>query len=304
MKILVTGGTGFIGRALVRALLAEGHELTVYSRRPAAVAGLLGPQVGVLADLDTWSPDIHFDAVINLAGEPIIGRWWTEARKRVLWDSRVTLTDRLVAALARTQVKPSVLISGSAIGIYGDHGNTPIDEWAAVEPATGFAGSLCSAWETSALRAREAGIRVCLLRTGLVVGPRGGFLARMLPAFRLALGGPIGTGRQWMSWIHVADQVGLILFLLKAGELDGTFNATAPEPVTNQEFTRILADKLKRPAFLKVPAGLLRIAMGEMSGLLLGSQRVIPTRAMQAGFRFSFETLDAALDNVLDTERH
>jgi hypothetical protein len=210
MQILVTGGTGFIGRALCRELHNAGHGVTVYTRNLASLAGIFDFPVDGLANLDEWSANRHFDGVINLAGEPIMDRRWSDARKQVLWDSRVSLTERLVACMAQVRTKPSVFISGSAIGIYGDQGDALLDESSI--GGNGFGHELCAAWESAAVQAESLGVRVCLLRTGLVVGKQGGFLARMLLPFKLGLGGRIGDGRQWMSWIHLQDHVALTLF--------------------------------------------------------------------------------------------
>jgi uncharacterized protein (TIGR01777 family) len=297
MQILVTGGTGFIGRALCRELHRAGHGVTVYTRNLASLSRIFDFPVEGLASLEEWSTNRHFDAVINLAGEPIMARRWSDARKQVLWDSRVSLTQKLVERMEQARMKPAVFISGSAIGIYGDQGDTLLDEGSV--GGEDFGHQLCAAWESAAVQAESHGIRVCLLRTGLVVGRQGGFLDHMLLPFKLGLGGRIGDGRQWMSWIHLQDHVALTLFLLRTSQARGPYNATAPNPVTNQEFTRELARELHRPAFLPVPAWLLRSVAGEMSGLLLGSQRVLPRQAQAQGFRFSFETLAPALHDVL-----
>jgi len=297
MIILITGGTGFIGRELCRALRKEGHNLTVLSRQPAKVPALCGEGVVAISNLDELTSEDRFDAVINLAGEPIFGPRWTAQRKQVLWGSRVSLTEGLVAYIGAAKHKPSVLISGSAIGYYGDRGDAIIDE--SVGCGRDFGASLCSAWERAAQAAEQHGVRVCLLRTGLVIGRNGGFLQRMLPPFRLGLGGRIGDGRQWMSWVHIADHVAMTLMLLGSPQLSGPFNVTAPSPVTNLEFTQSLARILKRPAILPVPAVFLRLALGEMAGLLLSSQRVMSSRIRAANFKFAFGVLGDALRDVL-----
>ena len=297
MRILLTGGTGFLCKALVTALLNAGHQLTIHSRKPQRVSQLFGAEVEPWATLDSWTPIHYFDAVINLAGEHIIGRRWTEQRKQILRNSRIALTHRLVEAMARAEQTPTVLISGSAIGVYGDRGNTVLNEGSTGQD--GFSQQLCSEWESAAKSAEKLGVRVCLLRTGLVIGKHGGFLEKMLLPFKLGLGGPIGDGRQWMSWIHIAYHVAMTLYLLEAPHLAGAFNATAPEPVTNAEFVRCLAMVLNRPAVLPVPAWLIKLGAGEMSELLLGSQRVLPRRIQAEGFRFGFETLEPALRDVL-----
>lgn len=298
LRILITGGTGFIGSQLSKSFSRDGHRVTVLSRKPDAVPTRCGEGVAGWGSLDEWSPSLHFDAVINLAGAPIFGGRWSEARKLELWQSRVTLTERLIQYLARAERRPSVLISGSAIGIYGDRGDELLDEETPSKPG-GFGQRLCEAWEQAAAPARELGVRLCILRTGLVIGHDGGFLGRMLLPFRLGLGGPIGDGHQWMSWIHLEDHVALTRFLLSSPDQAGIFNATAPNPVTNNEFTTTLAALLRRPARLRMPATVLRLGLGEMSELLLASQRVLPKRASRAKFSFRFETVSAALSNVL-----
>jgi len=298
MRILITGGTGFIGRKLCRHLDAQGHQLTVLARNPAKARQTLSPiEFNILSSLDEWEPRISFDAVINLAGEPIMAKRWTERRKRTLWESRVGLTEKLVERMTSAQHKPAVFISGSAVGIYGDQNDAVLDETSPFKDE--FGHRLCSAWENAALPAEKLGIRVCLLRTGLVIGKHGGFLERLLLPFKLGLGGRIGEGRQWMSWIHIEDHIALSQHLLESPNARGPYNATAPNPVNNAEFTRELAKCLQRPALLAIPAWLLKLAMGEMAELLLGSQRVLPKKALSSGFKFSYETLEPALSNVL-----
>lgn len=298
MRILVTGGTGFIGERLCQRLASQGHKLSVLTRNSSRARRRLGQlDINTFSTLDEWTPDIGFDAIINLAGEPIMAKRWTEDRKRILWESRVTLTEKLVERIANVEHKPSVLISGSAVGIYGDQGDELLDE--ASQTRDEFGHQLCKAWEDAAIRAEKSGTRVCLLRTGLVVGKHGGFLERMLLPFKLGLGGKIGDGRQWMSWIHIDDHIALTEHLLTSGELKGPFNATAPNPVTNAEFSRTLANCLNRPALLHIPAWLLKLMLGEMAELLLGSQRVLPKKAQVTGFKFSFETLQPALLDIL-----
>lgn len=297
MRILMTGGTGLIGRHLCKALLAEGHELTVFSRNPASVPVKCGAGVQALTSLAEWSPAREFDAVINLAGEPIVDRRWTKQRKQVLWASRVALTEELVQRIVAAEHRPSVLLSGSAVGYYGNRGNVLLDETAA--PGDDFPAQLCKAWEQAARVAENAGVRVCLLRTGLVLGNDGGLLGRMLPPFRLGLGGRIGDGRQWMSWIHIGDYVAIVLRLLSDGQIRGPCNLTAPRPVTNAEFTRTLAAVLHRPAFLAIPAALLKPGLGEAASLLLGGQRVVPGKLQDAQYGFRFGDLRGALSDLL-----
>lgn len=298
MRILITGGTGFIGRELCLDLARQGHQLTLLARNPSKAKQLLSRiEIDTFASLDEWEPQIGFDAVINLAGEPIMAKRWSEHRKRILWDSRVVLTENLVKRMASVKRKPAVFISASAVGIYGNQGDAVLDETSQFNDE--FGHRLCVAWETAALGAEKAGIRVCLLRTGLVIGKHGGFLERMLLPFKLGLGGRIGEGRQWMSWIHIKDHVGLTQHLLESPDARGPYNVTAPNPVTNAEFTHELGKCLHRPAVIPIPAWLLKLAMGEMAELLLGSQRVLPKKALASGFKFSYEKLEAALNNVL-----
>ncbi|OOE10391.1 TIGR01777 family oxidoreductase [Pseudomonas phenolilytica] len=297
MNILLTGGTGLIGRALCRHWTAQGHNLWVWSRTPQRVAQLCGPQVrgiGELRELDSQA----LDAVVNLAGAPIADRPWTKARRALLWQSRVRLTEQLVTWLGQREPKPQVLISGSAVGWYGDGGEHTLTEDSQV--VTGdFASQLCGAWEETAREAESLGIRVVLVRTGLVLAADGGFLQRLLPPFRLGLGGRIGSGRQWMPWIHIDDQIGLIDFLLHQPQARGPYNACAPQPVRNADFARALGRALHRPALLPVPAAVLKLSLGELSGLLLGGQRALPARAQAEGFVFHFDSLDAALADLL-----
>lgn len=297
MNILLTGGTGLIGRALCRRWLAEGHRLWVWSRTPDRVARLCGAEVqgvGSLEQLDR----VPLDAVINLAGAPIADRPWTKSRKALLWDSRVKLTEQLVDWLGKREQKPAVLISGSAVGWYGDGGEHRLTE--ADQPVTAdFASQLCSAWEERAMEASVLGIRVALVRTGLVLARDGGFLKRLLPAFRLGLGGRLGSGRQWMPWIHIEDQIGLIDFVLRQPTAEGPYNACAPAPVRNADFTRSLGRSLHRPTCLPVPAVVLKATLGELAGLLLGGQHALPKKLQDEGYRFRFAELDQALADVL-----
>lgn len=293
MNILLTGGTGLIGRALCHHWLAQGHQLWVWSRRPEQVAERCGAQVrgiGQLGELD----QVPLDAVINLAGAPIADRPWTKSRRLLLWSSRVKLTEQLVEWLASRQQKPGLLISGSAVGWYGNGGERELTE--DDQPVTNdFASQLCNAWEESAVRAEKLGMRVVLVRTGLVLARQGGFLQRLLPLFRVGLGGPQGDGRQWMPWIHIDDYIELIDFLLSQPQANGPYNACAAHPVRNAEFAKALGRSLGRPAILPVPALVLKVTLGELSGLILGGQKAVPMRLLAAGFQFRFTDLDAAL---------
>ncbi len=297
MRILITGGTGLIGRHLCKALLAEGHELTVFSRNPASVPAKCGAGIQAIGSLAEWRPDLTFDAVVNLAGEPIVDARWTAQRKQALWDSRVTLTEELVRRIAAAERKPSVLLSGSAVGYYGDGGDRLLDETSAA--GEGYAAELCKAWEAAARVAESTGVRVCLLRTAPVLSNDGGVLARMLPPFRLGLGAKLGDGRQWISWVHIEDHIAMMLRLLRDDQMHGPYNLSAPNPVTNAEFTKTLAAALRRPAPFTAPASLLKLAMGESAGMLLEGQRMLPQKMMAAHFRFAFPTLEGALHNLV-----
>ena len=251
-----------------------------------------------MASLAEWHPGKKFDAVINLAGEPIVDKRWTARRKQALWESRIGLTDELVRHIATSGNKPSVLISGSAVGYYGNRGDTELDETA--NAGEDFGAHLCKAWEDSARAAEEVGVRVCLLRTGLVLSQNGGMLGRMLPPFRFGLGARLGNGRQWMSWVHVDDYTAIVLRLLNDAQASGPYNMTAPQPVSNTEFTAALAKALHRPAVFVAPAWLLKLAMGERASLLLEGQKVLPRKISAAGYRFQFADLAGAFDNLLE----
>ncbi|MEK7811380.1 MAG: TIGR01777 family oxidoreductase [Pseudomonadota bacterium] len=297
MNILITGGTGLIGRQLCKALLAEGNQLTVLSRHPETVAEKCGLEVEAFATLEDWKPDRVFDAIINLAGEPIVDAYWSAKRKQVLWDSRVTLTEKLVQRIAAAKQKPKVLLSGSAVGFYGNRGDTELAESAVM--GNDFAARLCNAWEQAALGAEIRGVRVCLLRTGLVLSTQGGILGRMLLPFKLGLGARLGDGKQWMSWVHIQDYVAIVKLLLDNGRLHGSFNMTAPNPVSNAQFTQTLAHSLHRPVFFAAPGIALKWAMGARSALLLEGQRVLPKNIEAAGYNFIFSDLEGALKDLL-----
>jgi uncharacterized protein (TIGR01777 family) len=297
MNILITGGTGLIGRALCKALLAEGHHITVLSRRPEKVAVLCGATVAAMTTLDAWLPSQKFDAIINLAGEPIADKYWSDRQKKRLLDSRVTLTEKLVQCIAKAEHKPAVFLGGSAVGYYGDQGDTELDEIASW--GEDFSAHLCFEWEKAALLAQPLGVRVCLLRTGLVLSRDGGLLQRLLLPFKLGLGARLGNGKQWMSWVHIDDYVAMVLKLLQDPTLSDTFNMTAPNPVTNATFTRQLARALHRPAILIAPKLCLKWMLGERSALLLEGQRVLPNRFQKTDFKFRYPTLDSALAHLL-----
>ena len=304
MRILIAGGSGFLGTHLVAALTAAGHDVAILSRRAALEPDSQTSGRRTIAwvpdgSTDSWISSCGpVDAVINLAGASIGDGRWSPARKADLVASRLNATRSLVRFVEQASPRPSLLINASAVGIYGDRGDDVLTEASAM--GSDFLASLCRDWEAEAHRAQSGETRVVLLRTGLALDPKGGALAKMLPPFRLFAGGPFGSGRQFVSWIHRDDWVALVLWLLRARDVDGPVNATAPAPVTNAEFARALGHALRRPSWLPAPAFALRLALGEMADpLLLFSQRVMPDRASRAGFVFAHPTLEHALADLL-----
>ena len=292
--LLITGGTGFVGEGLVAALSAGGHRVTVLTRSLSHAAAL-PDAVNLITSLDAIAADSQIDAVINLAGEPIAAGRWTKARRAQIIASRVDVTRACVALIARLQTKPAAFISGSAIGWYGLNHSEQLDE---ASPGNDcFSRQVCLAWEAAAAGAQ---CRTVLLRTGLVLGPKGGLLTRMLPPFRLGLGGPFGKGENWMSWIHRDDLIRLIAQCISDPALSGPVNGTAPHPVTGYTFAKALGRAIRRPVFLSVPAAPLRLVLGDFAEeLLLGGQRVLPAKAQRSGFTFAYPDLDPALADVL-----
>lgn len=297
MNITISGASGFIGRRLLEVLGRAGHSLHVLSRH----AGTNLPN-GVR--LLVWDPTQssppresleNADAIVHLAGEPVAQRWTDEAKRRIR-ESRVTGTRRLVEALAALPRKPAVLVCASAIGYYGSRGDEAVDESA--PPGNGFLPEVCMAWEREAQAAETLGVRVARIRIGLALDPRGGALQRMLPPFRFGVGGRLGSGRQWMSWIHLGDLADLFRFAVEH-PVQGALNGVAPQPVRNAEFTLELARLLHRPAFFPVPEVGLKVLFGEMATALLDSQRVVPRAAEAAGFRFRFPELGPALADLI-----
>ena len=293
MKILITGGTGLIGNALSKQLIAEGHSLAVLTRHPEKYQSTNIHYIGNFAEIND---EDAIDAVINLAGEPIADKRWTADRKKQLEDSRIALTAQLISTLSRLKTKPTVLISGSAIGYYGNGEDNTLTEHS--NATDEFSHRLCAAWEMQALRAKALGIRVCIVRTGIVLAQNGGMLKKLSLPFKLGLGAFLGSGNQWMSWIHLDDVVNCILFLLKNDGLKGIFNATTPQPVTNRDFTRAYAKSLRRPALFTFSESLLTLMFGEMAHILVTGQRVIPQQLQEAGFKFQYPELEPALNEI------
>ncbi len=293
---LITGGTGLIGSALCHQLLSDNHAITVLSRQPEKVQEICGVHVTGVKSLDEISNDIHIDAVINLAGAPVLHLPWSKARKQILENSRIGLTADLIDWLSTRIHKPDCLISGSAVGWYGDGGNSVITENCTYHDE--YTHQLCDGWEQQARRAETLGIRVCIVRIGLVLSLNGGFLQKMLLPFKLGLGTQLGNGAQYMPWIHMNDLLSLIVFLVNNQSAHGVFNGCAPDPVTNKIFTKMLAKHLRRPVFLTVPAWILTLCLGEMSRLLTTGQRAVPDQARIHGFKFEFQDLDDALTDL------
>lgn len=293
MNILITGATGLIGRALV-AHWQDQHQLHILSRSVDKAKALLAINANYYQSLDDIDLNA-IDAVINLAGEPIADKRWTESQKTKICQSRWLLTEALAEKIQRCTTPPKVLISGSAIGFYGRQGSDVITEqYSSFYPE--FSHDICARWENLAQRAAGTNTRVCLLRTGIVLSSSGGALAKMVPLFKYGLGGPIGNGQQFMSWIHIDDMVGLIDFLLHRDDLSGAFNATAPRPVTNKQFSQLLASRFGKKAPFTVPAFMLRLAFGEMADLVLFGQNVHPKRLLNSGFHFHYTQLKDALN--------
>jgi len=302
MNIVVTGATGFIGRALCTTLLHAGHRVSIFTRNAGQVfdqPGMSANQVPWNArDTGPWEQTLEAaDAVINLAGAPIAEARWTDSRKRFITDSRVLTTRLLVRALSQRSARPAIFISASGIGYYGASDDRCLEEGAA--RGQGFLAELCLAWEAEALRAAEFGTRVVLLRTGMVLEHDGGALPKMLLPFRLFAGGPIMPGSQWVSWIHRRDHIGLIQWALSTTTLSGPLNAVAPEPVTMNTFCEVLGRVLHRPSWLPVPGIALNILLGELGSLMTTGQRVIPAKAIAGGYPFQYPTLEPCLRAAL-----
>ena len=296
MNILITGGTGFIGSTLCSRLLEEGNnKIVILSRHSEKIK----PPIQAIAELNELKDNDAFDVVINLAGEPIANKRWSDQQKHQIFSSRINTTEKLIAYLETLENKPKLLISGSAIGYYGiDKTDTVIEE--KDNGDNSFSSELCQKWEAVALKAEKLGIRTCLLRTGIVLGKNGGALNKMLLPFKMYLGGRIGNGKQWMSWIHIDDLIGIILHCINHDNLKGAVNGTSPNPVTNQAFTRTLGTVLKRPTIFPMPALVVKLLMGQMGEeLLLAGKQIRPKKALNAGYIFKYKTLEEALIKIV-----
>jgi uncharacterized protein (TIGR01777 family) len=295
MNILITGGSGFIGTPLTRELRSRGHHVTVTTRRKTSRKDKLTWNPPELIPQDVIST---FEGVINLAGEKIAPARWTEEKKKRILSSRVDTTRALVESMRQADIKPRVLISASAIGIYGPHGDEYVTE--DTPPASDFLADVCIRWEEEAYKARELGMRVVTVRIGGVLEADGGALPEMMLPFKFFLGGPIGSGMQWFSWIHRDDVVGIILHALEHASVSGPVNATAPNPVRNRDFSSALGKVLHRPSWLAVPGCVVKLTLGELGAVLLTGQRVLPHEALNAGYRFKYEKIEDALKAIFD----
>ena len=298
MKILVTGATGFVGQVVVRQLLAQNHEVVVLTRNITKAVLILGSKCQFFqwSDTNELPPLEAFngvDGIINLMGENIGAKKWSPEQKKVIYNSRVDATARIVERINTLNPKPQVLVSASAIGIYGVRGNEEIVE--SSELGQDFLSNVCKDWEGEAFKAQKLGVRTVVLRTGIVLGRGGGALHKMLPVFKGYMGGVMGDGTQYMSWIHVEDLASMYVEAVTNTQLQGVLNATAPYPATNAEFTRSLGKVLKRPTFVKVPTFVLKKVLGEMSTLVLDGQKVIPAKIKTERFRYRYPTLEMAL---------
>jgi len=292
-KTLITGGTGFVGQRLRSALVASGNSVSIATRAPEKHR-----DASAMVEYVPWLPDLaKFDAVVNLAGEPIMGKRWSEKFKAKILSSRVEGTRKLVDAIAAAEKKPSVLVSASAIGFYGEQGERALTESSA--HGDDFMAMVCEQWEREAQRAAQFGVRVVSLRIGVVLGREGGALAKMLPPFELGLGGPFGSGAMYMSWIHVQDLVELVQFAIRSQSVSGPLNGVAPGACTNKWFSKALGRALHRPAIFPMPRFAVSLAFGEVAQVMLASQHVKPERALAAGFKFKFPEIDGALRDLV-----
>ena len=301
MKILITGATGFVGEKLVMALVSRSHKVSILTRDPENAQ----KRLPIDCDIHRWEPELYppssqefsnMDAVIHLAGSNIASGCWTTARKKSIRESRILSTKNLVSTLKSMRNPPHTFLSASAIGFYGN--NRPVELYEDLQPGKGFLADVCKDWEREALLIQDQSIRTIILRIGIVLGRDGGALQKMLPPFCVGLGGNLGDGNQWMSWIHIKDLVNMIIHSVENKNTTGIYNAVSPEPVTNQVFTKSLGQVLKRPAVLPVPKFALKIILGEMSDLLLGSQKVSTSKILDNGFKFEYPDLLSSLTNL------
>ncbi|MBD2002971.1 MULTISPECIES: thylakoid membrane protein ThyD [Cyanophyceae] len=300
MKVAIAGGTGFVGSRLVERLLAEGHQVLILTRNPASVKP--APNVEVVAynpqESGAWQQSISgCDAVVNLAGEPIAEKRWTPEHKKEIINSRKIGTQKIVEAISKANPKPSVLVSASAIGYYGTSETATFEE--SSPSGNDFLAQVCQEWEAEAQKVKDTGTRLVIVRIGIVLA-MGGAIGKMIPPFKMFAGGPIGTGKQWFSWIHRDDLVNLILFALQQREVEGVLNATAPNPVRMNEVSQTLGEVLNRPSWLPVPAFALEVLLGDGAQVVLEGQQVLPKRTITQGFDYQYPSLKQALEEFLD----
>ncbi len=300
MKILITGGTGFVGAQLTSRLIRDGHEVTVLTRSLKG-AKASSPEISYLERDPTqkglWQESIKDqDAVINLAGASIFSKW-TEEHKKAIRESRVNTTKNIVEAIPSPPERLFTLISTSAVGYYGFHGDEEVDEQS--PPGTDFLARIALEWEAEALKAREKGALVVTTRFGIVLGERGGALSQMIPLFKKCIGGPIGSGKQWFSWVHIKDLVEAFAFLLRHPEISGPVNVCSPNPIRNGDLAKALGKALHRPSFIPAPAFMVKLVLGEFGSVILEGQRVIPKRLLENGFVFEYPTIEKALQNIV-----
>ena len=298
MNFLITGATGYIGRTLCKQLFEKNHHITALTRDPQRAPSLIpDASISFVSSLSEIGDDSIVDVIVNLSGEPILFKRWTPQRKKELEDSRIGVTQDIIELVRRLNKKPATLISGSAVGYYGNRGDRKLTEVS--HGNEDFGHRLCAAWEGTALRVKAYGVRVCIVRTGVVIGRDGGFMQGMLTLFKFGLGAKIGSGSQWMSWIHRDDLIAVIMRLIEDTNISGIVNATAPLPVTNEYFSNLLGKVLRRPVLFRAPAWLLEMFLGENAEVLLGGQRVLPKVLEDAGFEFKYPNLESALRSVV-----
>ncbi len=302
MKIVIAGGTGFIGRKVVQRLSADGHSVVILSRKPVPI-GVVSDGKIEYAQWDAttvgdWAVHLQkAEAVINLSGEPIAGKRWTDKQKENILQSRIAPTRALVRAIEQSSPKPGLLLNASAVGYYGNVEKWEVDE--TYPPGTGFLADTCTRWEREAMATAGLGVRIVTIRIGVVLSNKGGALPRLLLPFRLWFGGHLGTGAQWMPWIHQDDLVNAIVFILNNPDLYGPFNCVSPVPVSMREFAKVLGSVIGRPSWMPVPSFVLRLLLGEMSEMLLTGQKAVPNKLLTSGFQFKFKRLDEAFIDLL-----
>ena len=307
MRVLVAGATGFIGKKLIKELDKKGHEVLVLTRNLDTARF----NIPVHCEIGTWNPELNsipssffngIDAVINLSGEGIADSRWSDEHKNKIIQSRVVSTRQIIKAMTNMNERPQVFVSASAIGVYGNRGDELLNEYSS--SGEGFLSQVCQNWEDEIFQAKTLGVRTVALRIGMVLGHDGGALEKMLPPFKLGVGGKLGSGSQWMSWIHINDLVNMMIYAVENSSINGEYNAVSPTPVKNTEFTKTLGKVLKRPTIFPVPEIILKIALGELSELLLGSQKVDAKRICDAGFKFQFPGLEQCLHEVCGHPYH